>query len=487
MHPTIRKLTKARNFTELQKKLRESNPHSLDILSLLKQAYKDKHLILTLPWILEYLRQVDSCAIHLKAFKEVYALLLLICDNLTKDMISSKVNSLYLVICMALYMKKYIGNNSLSEVIRMKVSEFTRIELSSDKYEAPIDELPLMNYDFIYKNTKLSTIQRYLNHEMRITSEYRKITPVSLSSVDNLTNETYKTKLLKSFEENFFNLHPTSHKKIVEFISEKVSSNCIELIKNQLSENAVQQDDLTVENLREKYAQFSESFCKENMDKISSVFFNEKNLGKKVQEVSKEISIRWSLEKIHSWLHKNLNENLIKESKKHERKCTLQDLDSQLLTETSKIFEKVRDIITNLYSNEKEFHFDEKDSIKLIDQFQKIRQKTLPNKIKILLDVSFNDIFFCLIAKNPSLISKDYIDKLVLYYKNIDINPEDLLSSRNLYILQRSSDMSRQKFSRIIFLMIDSSIINLPQGVEKQTFCEMLKHEPMKIKKFENF
>uniref|UniRef100_A0A8C3TWN5 Codanin-1 C-terminal domain-containing protein n=1 Tax=Catharus ustulatus TaxID=91951 RepID=A0A8C3TWN5_CATUS len=167
--------------------LRNQTLPVLDILKLLRQSIRDQRSILTIPWIVEYLSFVDHIAPFLDYYRKVFGLLLLMVLSEDKEM--SFLNKLLIL--------AVLGE------LRKLLASF--VAGSGGK-----------NGGFI-----------------------RKITPTAAESLASKASVTQQ-KLQVDLEQAFFHNQPPSLRRTVEFVAERVGSNCVKHIKATLVAELVQ-------------------------------------------------------------------------------------------------------------------------------------------------------------------------------------------------------------------------------------------------------
>lgn len=211
---------------------RQNSVPPLDILQLLKRAIKNNQVILTVPWIIEYLSMIDPVNKNLSYVEETLQILVVIYRG--KYIFSS--NSLNFW-----FMRIIIG--WLFDVLcyPTKYSFLLQpITIERNMKCKGLDSLAVIDKQLVHSCCPYLIefrvlIHSYLNGIKNKTREIRKITPLSTAKPHVTISQT-KQQTEMQLEENFFFLHPPSLKKTVEFLSERTASKIINKIRTEVTE-----------------------------------------------------------------------------------------------------------------------------------------------------------------------------------------------------------------------------------------------------------
>ncbi|GFY41052.1 codanin-1 [Trichonephila inaurata madagascariensis] len=203
----------------------------LDLPQLLKTAMKDNHIILTVPWIVEYLSMMDPLAIHLEHVQESLRILIGI-YRLNYLPLSDTYSIVFLrliigwLIDLLDYPKKYY--------ILLQPMTIQYSEKSSGK---GLDTLAIIDKQLIHSCCpyliEFKVLIFNFLKDMKYKREVRKITPFSTKQPG--TSLSSKQQLESELEENFFFLHPVSLKKTSDFIAERVASKVIGKVRSEVT------------------------------------------------------------------------------------------------------------------------------------------------------------------------------------------------------------------------------------------------------------
>lgn len=212
---------------------RKSSVPPLDILQILKTAVKNNRVILTVPWIVEYLSMIDPVGKNLPFIDETLAILASIYrgnyifppNSISFWFLRITIGWLFDVLC---YPIKYCS--LLQPIILDKSMKCESLDL------LPIIDKQLVHSCCPYLTEFKVLVHSYLNGvKNNKRREIRKITPLSTTKQNTIASVS-KQQLETQLEDNFFFLHPPSLKKTVEFVSERIASKSINKIRSEVTE-----------------------------------------------------------------------------------------------------------------------------------------------------------------------------------------------------------------------------------------------------------
>uniref|UniRef100_A0A672TVQ9 Codanin-1 C-terminal domain-containing protein n=1 Tax=Strigops habroptila TaxID=2489341 RepID=A0A672TVQ9_STRHB len=210
--------------------LRNQTLPVLDVLKLLRQSIQDHRSILTIPWIVEYLSLVDHIAPFLDYYRKIFCLLLLMVLSEDKEM--SFLNKLLILAVLGWL---------------FQVELFPAVSFSHQ------DSVPLVDQQLLY------TCCPYLGELRKLLASFvagsgaknggfiRKITPTAAESLAPKASVTQR-KLQVELEQAFFHNQPPSLRRTVEFVAERVGSNCVKHIKATLVAELVQRAEVMLQD-----------------------------------------------------------------------------------------------------------------------------------------------------------------------------------------------------------------------------------------------
>nr|XP_033807255.1 codanin-1 isoform X2 [Geotrypetes seraphini] len=218
--------------------LRNQSLPVLDVLELVRCCIRMRRTILTLPWIVEFLSLVDHVAPFLDYYCKVFSLLLYLYRYmiLKEEKEMSFLNKLLLLAVLGW----------LFQVPSVPEEMFFRSEVQQEVFlvetvgkSQGLDCVPLVDQQLLY------ICCPYLGELRKLLSSFltgsgaknggfiRKITPTSAEPL--VPRTTLKEKKLQvELEQAFFHNQPPSLRRTVEFVAERVGSNCVKHIRATL-------------------------------------------------------------------------------------------------------------------------------------------------------------------------------------------------------------------------------------------------------------
>ncbi|TRZ26288.1 hypothetical protein HGM15179_000900 [Zosterops borbonicus] len=224
--------------------LRNQTLPVLDILKLLRQSIRDQRSILTIPWIVEYLSLVDHIAPFLDYYRKVFGLLLQVYRLmvLSEDKEMSFLNKLLILAVLGWLFQVPSVPEELFFTTDDRQERFMLDTVTSAR---ALDFVPLVDQQLLY------TCCPYLSELRKLLASFvagsggknggfiRKITPTAAESLAPKASVTQR-KLQVDLEQAFFHNQPPSLRRTVEFVAERVGSNCVKHIKATLVAELVQ-------------------------------------------------------------------------------------------------------------------------------------------------------------------------------------------------------------------------------------------------------
>ncbi|XP_059705542.1 codanin-1 [Haemorhous mexicanus] len=224
--------------------LRNQTLPVLDMLKLLRQSIRDQRSILTIPWIVEYLSLVDHIAPFLDYYRKVFGLLLRVYRLmvLSEDKEMSFLNKLLILAVLGWLFQVPSVPEELFFTADDRQERFVMDTVTSAQ---ALDFVPLVDQQLLY------TCCPYLGELRKLLASFvagsggknggfmRKITPTAAESLAPKASVTQR-KLQVDLEQAFFHNQPPSLRRTVEFVAERVGSNCVKHIKATLVAELVQ-------------------------------------------------------------------------------------------------------------------------------------------------------------------------------------------------------------------------------------------------------
>ncbi|NXQ22143.1 CDAN1 protein, partial [Peucedramus taeniatus] len=311
--------------------LRNQTLPVLDILKLLRQSIRDQRSILTIPWIVEYLSLVDHIAPFLDYYRKVFGLLLQVYRLmvLSEDKEMSFLNKLLILAVLGWLFQVPSVPEELFFTADDRQERFVMDTVTSAQ---ALDFVPLVDQQLLY------TCCPYLGELRKLLASFvagsggknggfmRKITPTAAESLAPKASVTQQ-KLQVDLEQAFFHNQPPSLRRTVEFVAERVGSNCVKHIKATLVAELVQraeamlqdkvkEDDVNHDKLLEEvcthlYEEGAQAlikgreFCKKKGPEAVRVLLPEETSAA-VLSSAENIAVELATERACGWLSANI-------------------------------------------------------------------------------------------------------------------------------------------------------------------------------------
>ncbi|XP_065538790.1 codanin-1 isoform X3 [Lathamus discolor] len=232
--------------------LRNQTLPVLDVLKLLRQSIQDHRSILTIPWIVEYLSLVDHIAPFLDYYRKVFCLLQQVYRLmvLSEDKEMSFLNKLLILAVLGWLFQVPSVPEELFFTTDVKQE---RLMMDTVTSAQALDSVPLVDQQLLY------TCCPYLGELRKLLASFvagsgaknggfiRKITPTAAESLAPKASVTQR-KLQVELEQAFFHNQPPSLRRTVEFVAERVGSNCVKHIKATLVAELVQRAEVMLQD-----------------------------------------------------------------------------------------------------------------------------------------------------------------------------------------------------------------------------------------------
>ncbi|NWY62553.1 CDAN1 protein, partial [Chionis minor] len=311
--------------------LRNQTLPVLDVLKLLRQSIRDQRSILTIPWIVEYLSLVDHIAPFLDYYRKVFCLLLQVyrLTVLSEDKEISFLNKLLILAVLGWLFQVPSVPEELFFTTEVRQEGLMLDTVTSAQ---ALDCVPLVDQQLLY------TCCPYLGELRKLLASFvagsgtknggfiRKITPTAAESLAPKASVTQR-KLQVELEQAFFHNQPPSLRRTVEFVAERVGSNCVKHIKATLVAELVQRAEVMLQDkvkeedanhdklLEEVCAHLYEEgaqalikgreFCKKKGPEAVRVLLPEETSAA-VLSSAEDIAVELATEKACGWLSANI-------------------------------------------------------------------------------------------------------------------------------------------------------------------------------------
>ncbi|NWU75742.1 CDAN1 protein, partial [Onychorhynchus coronatus] len=311
--------------------LRNQTLPILDILKLLRQSVRDQRSVLTIPWIVEYLSLVDHIAPFLDYYRKVFGLLLQVYRLmvLSEDKKMRFLNKLLILAVLGWLFQVPSVPEELFFTTEDRQERFMMDTVTSAQ---ALDSVPLVDQQLLY------ICCPYLGELRKLLASFvagsgaknggfiRKITPTAAESLAPKASVTQR-KLQVELEQAFFHNQPSSLRRTVEFVAERVGSNCVKHIKatlvaelvqraeamlqDKVKEDAASHDKLLEEVCTHLYEEGAQAlikgreFCKKKGPEAVRVLLPEET-SVAVLSSAENIAVELATEKACGWLSANI-------------------------------------------------------------------------------------------------------------------------------------------------------------------------------------
>ncbi|XP_078089761.1 codanin-1 isoform X2 [Mustelus asterias] len=229
-----------RDMQESAVSLRNKGAPILDVYRLLRKAMENQRTIFTVPWVVEFLSMVDYVAPFLEYYRGVFTLLLHLYRSLV---LTSEKNGNFLNKLLILAVLGWLFQiPAVPQEMFFNEENFDEFEINIS--DQGLDSVPLVDQQLLYLCCP------YLSELRKLLASYvagsgvknggymRKITPTTAAPLIPTLAQSQQ-RLQVKLEEAFFHNQPPSLRKTVEFVAERVGSNCVKHIKATLVSDLV--------------------------------------------------------------------------------------------------------------------------------------------------------------------------------------------------------------------------------------------------------
>ncbi|KAB5562360.1 hypothetical protein PHYPO_G00016930 [Pangasianodon hypophthalmus] len=347
----------SREIQEAAIALRSKSAPALDVSAVLVSCVRRKRTVLTVPWLVEFLSMLDYTGPFLPCYRTALGLLLQIYRRMRLGKVGEQyyLNQMLLVAVLGWLFQIPVFPEDLFFSINLQELE----DLENHTSSQGLDNLPLVDQQLLY------TCCPYLGEFRKLLAAFvsgsaskaggliRKITPTSAEPRGPPITRSQQ-KLQLDLEQAFFHNQPPSLKRTVEFVAERVGSNCVKHIKATLVSELVQggektlrdglgSDNVNAAKLNDSIcAQLCDAgmqaleratrFCSENAPRAVRVLLPDET-SQAVLTTAESITTRLATEKACSWLSSNIT-TLIKREWKSTFERVMKNVPCPASTET---------------------------------------------------------------------------------------------------------------------------------------------------------
>ena len=500
---------KSHQFIETQIKLRQNEYCPLNIVSYLQDSLDNEKLSLTLPWVLQFLRQMDPIAPHLYTYQNILAFIFKINQDLQSEIIECETGiRLYLFLLLKSFICDY------QSFIPPKIEQHhSKSSISKSPPSVTFDKkVGLIDTNFVLES---SSIVQSINWSHKKRSQFktskvttpRKITPVTIkaesptnsgqvsftpkSSRRSFESSTFEDPFQKEFENHFYSLHPISLKKVIEFVSERIFSKCIKELKSQHiheikkpflnqinNQTTISEEELNqmIQQIQAKCSQFVHNFCQSEINLILSLLLSSRDHSPMVIKYSNDLATSSSTEKCCKWIQLNINQDwILNELKSNSYNQVSEKVEK--IPSFSKTFMIARDYIYSILIGRIE-HISKSDIIEIITQLTDLRKHpTISEKTQIVIDLTINDLMIAFISKR-FIYQEEIMKNFINYYQSNRLQITNLVCPRNIYILCQSSNPDCWNiFETLIIQLLNKHILSYSHFEETCLSALQYSHE----------
>ncbi|XP_076255015.1 codanin-1 like protein dlt [Rhynchophorus ferrugineus] len=497
---------------DIQIKVRSRISPEFDVKGLLETAVSRKTLILIIPWLTKYLSMLDKVTLRLPYYSSLNQMLFEIYASV---MFTNEINYNTAVIKFCL--------GWLFELPHFPDTQYFNFCLENRNYlptvlktnHISLDDLNIISQSVLYvccpylEEIKKALVTTALDDKVSI----KYITPVT--AIDSKIEATRK-KMQHQLEEAFFNSHPLSVRKTVEFVSERVASVIVkhicydmvvmaklDMVQNfkgiLLKEECKEKQDIMERKTTLKKQAITlahnslEQFMKlcdnevSNITKVKITGSIENLLPldtlTEMKEVCVDFSIKMCIERVRQWLAthvtytvflKDLEIELQKFicSKKTDKISPVLPLGGKSCNHDEKelssvtIMERIKEFCCDLIENK---NISPEDILKLLEQIHHslTGRNDINDHMALTIHTSLFDLCLILVSRQSTIFNNEQtlnhfenIWKLQSPTQNTIFN--NLFCPRNIRILQDSldKDKSWKCYAKVVFYLLDKKFLD---------------------------
>jgi codanin-1 len=477
-------------FIESQTRLRSQSKPLIDLENCLREAIEKNKLLMTVPWIVEFLCFIDPISARIVYYQNLSNFLVVIYKTYLPNIIHfCPTNGLFILFYLTkVFINKNLDLNERFYRIIFKDNYFDKPNINSS--DNSLDFLSdLIDSDFFHDfcphfNNDLTLIFKH-----NVVNEVRKITPLTMPLIDKDVKQLIDDKkdnndeqLRLQIEEQFFNSHSPSLKKTVDFVSDRITSKCIKKVRTEIfmqskqsfyNSNVKNNEEFICDKIRSQCKSFVKDYCTQQTNTIFPLLMNE-DIDESVLQFSIKIAIKLAIDKCINWIDNNITQSLIENDLKTELENMTKQLNEKeesekdqkkkeesVVVDISSTFTSIRDLMADLYED-KPIN-DNSIIVKLVNELSELkRSKTLPKKTLEFIDVNIVDFSIALIANQPKILSDTIIKLFIDYWVEFNITVEKYICPRNVYILSicKSPNLSWSKFESFLLNMLSKQIVS---------------------------
>ncbi|XP_046316710.1 codanin-1 isoform X5 [Marmota monax] len=236
--------------------LRSQVPPVLDVRALLQQGLRARRAVLTVPWLVEFLSFADHIVPLLDYYRSIFTLLL----HVHRSLVLSQDNEGEMCFLNKLLLLAVLGwlfqiPTFPEDLFFLEEGQVDALEVDTAASEHGLDSVPVVDQQLLYICCPyIGELRKLLaswvsGSSGRSGGFVRKITPTTTTGLGAQAPQTSQG-LQAQLAQAFFHNQPPSLRRTVEFVAERIGSNCVKHIKATLVADLVHQAESLLQEQR---------------------------------------------------------------------------------------------------------------------------------------------------------------------------------------------------------------------------------------------